>query len=292
MPWRNPELREAARCTSAARSRRSRVRGAPSAAARSPERPFVLVAQQTNFDPSRAPGGQHDGLGVLPRPQRLDGDMTERDHRAGRAVRPRIPRAGPRPPRDAARPRWRPQRERRRRRHQRRRSRTSASCSPARSPTRPVFDAGSRRYTCARRRRRRGRRPRHVRHTSPRSRPCAIALAAGLTRPFRNAAARGYAGEVTVTGLSRAPRRSDHAAARDRDRHRTATRTDPGPGLDRSRGRGPRRARARATRRRPRRPAPTARSSSRTRSRSSTTCCSCSRSRSCSSAAASTRWCR
>ena len=45
-------------CTSAARSRRSRR---PSGVARGgqPERPYVLLAQQSLFDPSRAPAGKH-----------------------------------------------------------------------------------------------------------------------------------------------------------------------------------------------------------------------------------------
>ena len=37
------------------------------------ERPFVLLAQQSLFDPTRAPGGQAHRLGVLPRAERLDG---------------------------------------------------------------------------------------------------------------------------------------------------------------------------------------------------------------------------
>ena len=41
-----------------------------------PERPFVLLVQPSLFDPSRAPGGQAHRLGVLPRPERLDVDMT------------------------------------------------------------------------------------------------------------------------------------------------------------------------------------------------------------------------
>ena len=48
-----------ARCTSAARCGRSPTAEADVAAGRHPARPFVLVAQQSLFDPSRAPAGQH-----------------------------------------------------------------------------------------------------------------------------------------------------------------------------------------------------------------------------------------
>ena len=36
------------------------------------ERPFVLLAQQSLFDPTRAPNGKAHGVGVLPRPERVD----------------------------------------------------------------------------------------------------------------------------------------------------------------------------------------------------------------------------
>ena len=36
------------------------------------ERPFVLLAQQSLFDPSRAPAGKHTAWALLPRAARLD----------------------------------------------------------------------------------------------------------------------------------------------------------------------------------------------------------------------------
>ena len=61
------------RCTSAARSRRSRAsRARPCGAASTAERPFVLVVQQSHFDPTRAPGRQAHRLRLLPRAARLD----------------------------------------------------------------------------------------------------------------------------------------------------------------------------------------------------------------------------
>ena len=56
------------------------------------ERPFVLVAQQSLFDPTRAPDGQAHGLGLLPRPERLDRRHDRADRGADRALRARLPR--------------------------------------------------------------------------------------------------------------------------------------------------------------------------------------------------------
>ena len=64
----------------------ARGRGRPA------ERPFVILAQHTLFDPTRAPGGQAHRLGVLPRPERLARRPDRRDRGAGRALRARLPR--------------------------------------------------------------------------------------------------------------------------------------------------------------------------------------------------------
>ena len=48
-----------------------------------PEAPFVLVAQPTLFDPTRAPAGPAHAVGVLPRAGRVDGRHD------GAASRPR-----------------------------------------------------------------------------------------------------------------------------------------------------------------------------------------------------------
>ena len=37
-----------------------------------PERPFLIVCQQSEFDSSRAPGGKQTGLRLLPCPRRID----------------------------------------------------------------------------------------------------------------------------------------------------------------------------------------------------------------------------
>ena len=44
-----------------------------------PERPFVLLVQQSQFDPTRAPDGQAHRLRLLPRAARLDGRPDRRD---------------------------------------------------------------------------------------------------------------------------------------------------------------------------------------------------------------------
>ena len=82
IPWRAPECAQRRRrCTSAGRSRRSPRRSGEPWRGRHPERPFVLLAQQSLFDPTRAPGGQAHRLGLLPRPARVDG---RHDRRASR----------------------------------------------------------------------------------------------------------------------------------------------------------------------------------------------------------------
>ena len=65
-----------ARRDGAPRRHARRDRGRASAAVwrgRAPERPFVLLAQQSLFDPTPRAGGQAHGLGLLPRAERLDG---------------------------------------------------------------------------------------------------------------------------------------------------------------------------------------------------------------------------
>jgi phytoene dehydrogenase-like protein len=44
---------------------------------RVPEKPFVLVAQQSNFDPSRAPAGKHTGWAYCHVPNGSTVDMTD-----------------------------------------------------------------------------------------------------------------------------------------------------------------------------------------------------------------------
>ena len=57
-----------------------------------PERPFVLVAQQSLVDPGARTGGPPHAVGVLPRPQRLDGRHDRGDRAPDRALRARLPR--------------------------------------------------------------------------------------------------------------------------------------------------------------------------------------------------------
>ena len=58
---------------------------------RLPERPYVLLAQQSLFDPEPRAGRDAHGLGLLPRAERID-RRHDRSHRGpGRAVRPRLP---------------------------------------------------------------------------------------------------------------------------------------------------------------------------------------------------------
>ena len=109
------------------RPRRPSVRG------EHPEAPFVLVAQPSRFDPTRAPAGPAHALGVHPRAGGSTVDMTAR-------IEAQIERFAPgfrdlvidRHVMAAGRDRGL-QPQRRRRRHHRRRSSTGASSSAARS---------------------------------------------------------------------------------------------------------------------------------------------------------------
>ena len=63
--------------TSAARSRRSPPPRQPCGAASIPQRPFVIVVQQSQFDPSRAPAGKHTGYAYCHVPAGSDVDCTD-----------------------------------------------------------------------------------------------------------------------------------------------------------------------------------------------------------------------
>ena len=71
IPWRASECADAATvhvggtCEEMARSE------ADANAGRVSDAPFVLVAQQSHFDATRAPAGRHTGLGLLPRAERI-----------------------------------------------------------------------------------------------------------------------------------------------------------------------------------------------------------------------------
>ena len=77
IPWRNPVLGEAGTVQlggtfeEVAASEHAVARG------RVPDRPFVLVAQPSRFDPSRAPAGQHVVWAYCHVPNAWDGDSTE-----------------------------------------------------------------------------------------------------------------------------------------------------------------------------------------------------------------------
>lgn len=77
VPWTNDGLREAGTvhlggtAEEIATSERTVARGKP------PERPFVLVAQQSLFDPTRAPEGKHTLWAYCHVPNGSEADMTE-----------------------------------------------------------------------------------------------------------------------------------------------------------------------------------------------------------------------
>ena len=126
-------------------------------------RPFVLVAQQSLFDSSRAPAGKHTLWAYCHVPNGSTDDMTERDPRPDRAVRPA--RARPHPERPPAGPdglrELQPQL--RGRRHRRRRPGLRPALRPAGLAARPLRHAGGRALSLLVVHAARWRRTRHVR---------------------------------------------------------------------------------------------------------------------------------
>jgi phytoene dehydrogenase-like protein len=78
IPWRNAECRRAMTVhvcggfEDVLRSESEAMNG------RAPEKPFVLLAQQSGVDPTRAPAGQHTGWAYCHVPNGCTVDMTER----------------------------------------------------------------------------------------------------------------------------------------------------------------------------------------------------------------------
>ena len=125
------------------------VGGRRSAAGRHPDRPFVLLAQQTLFDPSRAPAGKHTAWAYCHVPNGSTVDMTGQIEAQVERFAPGfrdlvLARATHTAGRDGG-----IRRELRRRRHQRRLSRTCASCCSARSPRSIRTTLGDGLYLCS-----------------------------------------------------------------------------------------------------------------------------------------------
>ena len=78
IPWRAPECSRAATVHLGGTLPEVAESEAQVAAGRVPERPFVLLAQPTLFDPSRAPEGKHVGWAYCHVPNGCSVDMTER----------------------------------------------------------------------------------------------------------------------------------------------------------------------------------------------------------------------
>jgi phytoene dehydrogenase-like protein len=77
VPWTNPETRRAGSVHLGGTLREVAEAEATVAAGRHAERPFVLVGQQSLFDPSRAPAGQHTLWTYCHVPARSTLDMTD-----------------------------------------------------------------------------------------------------------------------------------------------------------------------------------------------------------------------
>jgi phytoene dehydrogenase-like protein len=78
VPWADPEVGRAGTVHVGGTAAEVVAAEAEVAAGRHPERPFVLVAQQSVFDPTRAPAGQHTLWGYCHVPNGSTVDMTDR----------------------------------------------------------------------------------------------------------------------------------------------------------------------------------------------------------------------
>ena len=132
-------------CTSVARSTEIAAGEAAVHVGRHPEQPFVLLAQQTLFDPARAPVGHAHGMGLLPRAERVDDRHDRPDRGSGRALRAGFQGQDPRPPRDGHRRSRASRRQLHRRRHQRWRRRPTPVPRAADGRAAPVADTDNRR---------------------------------------------------------------------------------------------------------------------------------------------------
>jgi phytoene dehydrogenase-like protein len=78
IPWRDPEVARAASVHLGGTFEEIATSEAEVTAGRIPERPFVLLAQPSRFDPTRAPAGQHTVWAYCHVPNGATVDMTER----------------------------------------------------------------------------------------------------------------------------------------------------------------------------------------------------------------------
>ena len=88
IPWRAAECARAATVHLGGTLAEVAASERAMAAGRAPDRPFVLLAQQSLFDPDPRPGGAAHRLGLLPRAERLDGRHDRRGSRRRSSASP------------------------------------------------------------------------------------------------------------------------------------------------------------------------------------------------------------
>jgi phytoene dehydrogenase-like protein len=153
IPWRAPELLDAATVHLGGTLEEIARGEAEVAAGRVPDRPFVLLTQTSLFDPSRAPAGRHTVWAYRHVPNG-SGRRHGPDRRPGSSDSRRFPGPDPRLGGDRTGPARGRQRERRRRRHRRREARPAAAVHAAVARILDPYATPNPRSTCARHRRR------------------------------------------------------------------------------------------------------------------------------------------
>ena len=149
IPWRSPECTNAATVHVGGTFEEIAASEADATAGRICEKPFVLVAQQSQFDPTRAPAGQQTGWAYCHVPNGSYRGHDRPDRASDRALRAGLPRSDPRAARAAAGRARSAQPQPDRRRHRRRIEHAPPVPVSSGAPWNPYATSDPRYYLCS-----------------------------------------------------------------------------------------------------------------------------------------------